>query len=58
MRGGKSNGSWTISEYETGEALAVDGDPVLFDSYEQALAWANEHIDPDDAREYAIEEIR
>lgn len=48
---------WTIREIATGETVLDGCDPVLFDSETEALAWAAEHVDPDRARELAIEEV-
>jgi hypothetical protein len=48
---------WTIIETATGEAASNGGDPALFDSYDEALAWADERIDRDDAPRFAIVDV-
>jgi hypothetical protein len=47
--------SYTVVEVHTGEALEIDGDPVLFDSREQAEVWALAHGFV--GREYAVEAV-
>jgi hypothetical protein len=48
---------WTIQEIATGESVKQGDDPVLFDSFEDALGWADEHIAREQASEYAIVDV-
>jgi hypothetical protein len=48
---------FTVIEIHSGEAFTEGGDPLLFDTFDEAAAWTIERFGLDAGKNYRIEEV-